>query len=122
MYKFVLTQSVACTPHPPPSSQANILAHDRFAAAACLAAVKGLADDPMGRRRLLDPRQYLGVRPPESCVEGMFVGLAGSLRAPDARVVSDAAHALRSLLLSQVPARLCRPSSLVLRDADAIGG
>ena len=37
--------------------QANLDAHDRFAAAACMTAVRHLAAHPMGRRRLLDPKQ-----------------------------------------------------------------
>jgi hypothetical protein len=37
--------------------QANLEAHDRFAAAACMTAIRYLAAHPMGRRRLLDPKQ-----------------------------------------------------------------
>eukprot|EP00854_Cymbomonas_tetramitiformis_P021475 gene21475-25832_t len=77
-------------------------ATDRFAAAACLSAVRHLASDPLGRRRLLDPQQFLGPRPPESVVESMFVGLIAALRSPDSHMVANSASSLNCLLLSEV--------------------
>jgi hypothetical protein len=80
--------------------QANLDAHDRFAAAACMTAIRYLAADPLGRRRLLDPKQFLGTRGPDACVDGMFAGIVRLLRSPDTSLVLHAAAALHHLCIA----------------------
>jgi len=46
--------------------------------------------------------QFLGTRPPEKCVEGMFAGATACLRSADSSVVLNAAACLNCLLLAEV--------------------
>jgi len=81
---------------------ANIEAPDRHAAAASLSAIFHLSSDPLGRRKVLDPQQFLGPRPPENIVQSMFSGMGSALRSPNVNMVIQAAGALNCLLLSEI--------------------